>query len=69
MPSDLKDTRQFYSPCDEWYLLLTSDIASQWYCLRQFMANKIPLKPKVLITLLIYQKYHSARSAEYHLKK
>ena len=33
------------------------------------MANKIPLKPKVLITLLIYQKYHSAQSAEYHLKK
>ena len=24
-------------------------------------ANKIPLKPKVLITLLIYQKYHSVR--------
>ena len=32
-------------------------------------ANKIPLKPKVLIKLLIYQKYHSVRSTEYHLKK
>ena len=68
MPSVLKNTRQFYSPYGEFYyfvvILLRSGIVfdSLW-------ANKIPLKPKVLITLLIYQKYHSVRSTEYNLKK
>ena len=48
-------------------ICFASGIASQWYCLRQLRANKIPLKPKALISLLIYQKYHSVRSTEYHL--
>jgi len=45
-------------------LLLRSDIA-----FGSLLANKIPLKPKVLIKLWIYQKYHSVRSTEYNLIK
>jgi len=45
-------------------ILLRSGIA-----FGSLLANKIPLKPKVLITLLIYQKYHSVQSTEYHLEK
>ena len=69
MPSTLKDTRQFYSPVGEWYLqlqviLLRSGIASS-----SLRANKIPLNPKDLITLLIYQKYHSVRKYRISLEK
>ena len=69
MPSVLKDTRQFYSPFGEWYLLSQVILLRSGIAFGSLLANKIPLKPKVLITLLIYQKYHSVRSAEYHLKK
>ena len=52
-----------------------SYIASQLYSAKSrvvlpsaaLRANKISLKPKDLITLLIYQKYHSVQSTEYHL--
>ncbi len=47
MPSVRKDTRQFYSPCGEFYcfavlLLLCTVVLS----FGQFLANKITLKPQ-----------------------
>ena len=61
MPSALKDTRQFYSPVGEWYLLPQVILLRSGIAFGSLRANKISLKPKVLITLLIYQKYHCKR--------
>ena len=59
MRSVLKDTPQFYSPDGEWYCFAVLFAYDKWYCASHSLkANKISLKPKALITLLIYQKYH-----------
>ena len=69
MRSVIKDTPQFYSPFGELYCFAVVFALQEVLCFAQFMADKISLKPKVLITLLICQKYHSVRSTEYNLIK
>ena len=69
MPSAPKDTRQFYSPLGELYCFAVIFALQVVLCFAQFMANKISLKPGVLITLLIYQKYHSVRKYRISLEK
>ena len=69
MRSVLKDTPQFYPPIGEWYLLRQVILLRSIIAFGSLMANKISLNPKDLITLLIYQKYHSVRKCRISLEK